>query len=108
MERNWIRSTFWLILLASLGFTVYQYVRIMSAYRSSQSPVAAAKATQQQISHFMANPWLFFPYLALLLVLLFYVIRQISRKTGNRNDFWFLAALLVAVVSLVRNFLRFH
>jgi hypothetical protein len=70
--------------------------------------MAAAAATQQQIFHAMANPWLFSAYLVLLLVLLFYVVRQISRKTGTTNDFWFLAALIVSVVVLVRNFLRFH
>ena len=70
--------------------------------------MGTALATQQQFSHAMANPFLFSAYLVLLLVLLFYVVRQISRKTGTKNDFWFLAALLASVLTLVRNFLRFH
>jgi hypothetical protein len=56
----------------------------------------------------MANPVVFFAYLVLLLALLFSILRQISRRTGNKKDYWFLAGLLVAVVTLVRNFLRFH
>ena len=95
-----------LLVVGSLGVTVYEYIQAMAAFRSGQSPVAAVQATQQQIMHVMANPWLFTAYLVLLLALLFHVVRQISRKIGTTNDFWFMAAVLAAIVTLVRNFLK--
>jgi hypothetical protein len=108
MKKNWVGWLVGLLFLVTLAVIVYEWVQAMTASPAGQSPLAAFQATQQQIFHIMSNQWVFSAYLVLLLALLFGVLRQISRKTTSRNDFWFLAALLVALVSLVRNFLRFR
>jgi hypothetical protein len=108
MNRNWAGWTVGLIFLATLALTVYEYVHGMAAFRSGQSPLAAVQATQQRVFHIMANPWIFSAYLVLLVVLLVPVVRQISSETRSTNDYWFLAALLAAIVTLVRNFVLFH
>lgn len=108
MKKNWVGWLVGLIFLVTLAIIVYEWVQAMTAFRAGQSPLAAFQATQQQIFHIMSNPWVFSAYLVLLLALLFGVLRQISRKTGSTNDYWFLAALLAAIVTLVRNFVRFH
>lgn len=107
MIREWPGWIVAIIVLATFGVLGYEYWQVVSAVRSGASPVAVAQATQQRIFRAMANPWLFSAYLALLVALLFPVVRKI-RKAGTGNDYWFLAALLVGIAALVRNFLKFH
>ena len=94
--------------VGSLGFVVYLYIQAVAALRSGQPPVAALEATQQQFLHIVANPWFFAAYLVLLIALLFHVVSQIYRKTAAGKDFWTLAAVLAAIVTLIRSFLRSH
>jgi len=108
MTRNWAAWPVGLICLATFGVTGYEWFEARTAFRAGQSPVVAVQATQQQILHVLANPWVFSVYVILLLSLLFPVVRKISRKTSTTNDYWVLAALLAAVVALVRIFVRFH
>lgn len=107
MIKHWSGWVVAVIVLATFGVLGYEYSQAVSAFRSGRSPVAVAQATQERIFHAMANPWFFFAYLALLLALLFPVVRKI-RKAGTDNDYWFLAALLVAIAALCRNFVTFH
>jgi len=107
MIKRWSGWVIVLIVVATFAVLGYESLQVVSAFRSGQSPVAAAQATQERVLHAMANPWFFSAYLALLVALLFPVVRKI-RKAGTGNDSWFLAALLVAIATLVRNFVRFH
>ena len=107
MIKHWSGWVVAVIVLATFGVLGYEYSQVVSAFQSGGSPVAIAQATQERISHVMANPWFFSAYLALLLALLFPVVRKI-RKAGTGNDYWFLAALLVAIAALCGNFVKFH
>lgn len=108
MKKHWVGWMVGPIVLVTLAVIVYEWVQAMAAFRAGQSPLAAFQATQQRVFHIMSDPWIFSAYLALLVVLIFGVVRQIARKTGSTNDYWFLAALLSAIVTLVRNFVRLH
>ena len=107
MIKHWSGWVVAVIVLATFGVLGYEYSQAVSDFRAGRSPVAVAQATHERICHAMATPWFFSVYLALLLVLLFPVVRKI-RKAGTGNDYWFLAALLVAIIVLVRNFVKFH
>jgi hypothetical protein len=106
MIKHWSRWVVGVIVLATFCVLAYQYSQVFYAFRTNHPPVAVAQATQGRISHEMANPWLFSTYLALLLALIFSVIRKI-RKAGT-GDYWLLASLLIAIAALVRNFVKFH
>jgi hypothetical protein len=106
MRRNWAGWIVGFIWVGSFGFVVYLFIQTVAALRSGQSQVAALETTQKQFLHIVSNPWFFAAYLALLVALLFHVVRQIYRKTVAAKDFWFLAAVLAAIVTLIRSFLR--
>jgi hypothetical protein len=108
MKKTWAGWLVGLIFLMTLAVIVYETVQAMAASRAGQSPLAAFQATRLLIFHVMANPVAFFAYLALLVALLFGIVRQISRKAASANDYWFLAAVLIAIVTLVRNVVRFR
>jgi|SRR5580693_1324572 hypothetical protein len=106
MKRNWTGWVVGFIWVGTLGFVVYLYIQTVAALRSGQSRVAALEETQQRFVHVLANPRFFAAYLALLVALLFHTARKIYRKTGATKDFWVLAAVLAAIVTLMRSFLR--
>jgi len=107
MTKHWSGWVVGVIVMTSFAVVGYEYWQVVSAFRSGRSPVAVAQETREQISHAMANPWIFSAYLASLLALLFRVVRKI-REARAGSDYLLLGVLLVAIATLVRNFVNFH
>jgi len=106
-DKHWSGWVVAVIVLTSFAVVGYEYWQVVSAFRSGRSPVAVAQETRERDSDAMANAWIFSLYQAALLALLFPVVRKI-RKARAGSDYLFLGVLLVAIATLVRNFVKFH
>src|ERR1700744_5012730 len=97
MTKNWFRWLFNLVFLFSAGLVVFQFFLAWKAIQAGESPVNAARSSQQQTWHIVLNPWVFTIYLLVLFVLLWSTVRAIVRKQHHSNDFWLAAMFLVAI-----------
>jgi hypothetical protein len=102
---SWLQGAVWLVGFASIFAQGFLFRRAILA---GKSPLNAFSESRYTVTHVLLNPWISIPFLiALLALLVFSIYAGTNTKCKNAN-WWFIAALLISLISLVLRLARPH
>jgi len=106
MKRNSLSWVLAILGASTIAALLAQTYLAWQAVRSGESPSTAYWHAQQIVWRVFLNPWVFAAYSLTLLRLFMDAVRRVKEEKKQTASYWYLAAVLVALVVYVSKFVH--